>query len=105
LQVPIEPVTLHASHAPEHAVLQQTPSAHDPLAHSAATPHVAPLAFGTMQTPPTQWSPVAHAASELQVDGQLVEKPSHKNGAQLGEAVVPLARVVHVPTVPGSVHD
>jgi hypothetical protein len=35
LHVPIEPDSTHDSHAPLHALLQQTPSAQKPLAHCA----------------------------------------------------------------------
>ncbi len=54
-QVPTKPDTLQASHAPPHAVLQQTPSMQNPLAHSLKVEQKAPLAasVGT-HTPPTQ---------------------------------------------------
>jgi len=34
---------LQASHEPPHALSQQTPSAHTPLAHSASAEHAVPL--------------------------------------------------------------
>jgi hypothetical protein len=51
-QVPTEPVRLHASQAPPHAVLQQTPSTQLPEAHWLAAVHTVPLAiFGTQLVP------------------------------------------------------
>jgi hypothetical protein len=46
------PKTLHAWQAAVQAVLQQTPSTHEPLAHCAADVHVDP--FGPRQIPPWQ---------------------------------------------------
>ena len=43
LHVPTLPVTLQASHAPPHAVLQHTPSTQLPLPHWLVAEHVAPL--------------------------------------------------------------
>jgi hypothetical protein len=44
LHVPTLPATLHASHAPPHAVLQHTPSTQLPLPHWLAEVQVTPLA-------------------------------------------------------------
>jgi hypothetical protein len=38
-------VPSHASHGPSHARLQQSPSTHEPLAHSAFAVHVRPFFF------------------------------------------------------------
>jgi hypothetical protein len=43
--VPALPERLQASHAPEQAALQQTPSTQIPLVHSLAAPQAAPFAF------------------------------------------------------------
>jgi hypothetical protein len=48
---PTLPPTLHASHWPLHAVLQQTPSTQFPLPHSALPPHVAPSGFEHVPLP------------------------------------------------------
>ena len=47
-------VRLHAWQVPVHAVLQQVPSAQNPLVHSAAALHFWPVAFLAMQTPAAQ---------------------------------------------------
>ncbi len=55
LHVPTIPVRLHASQAPLHAVLQQTPSTQLPLPHWLAALHTAPgLSFGTHAPLPLQ---------------------------------------------------
>ncbi len=54
MQVPTDPLTLHALQAPVHAVLQQKPSTHWCEAHWAALVQAAPLARGTPQVPPLQ---------------------------------------------------
>jgi hypothetical protein len=51
-QVPTLPVRLHFSHVPEHRVLQHTPSAQKPVAHSEPREQVCPSDF--LQTPETQ---------------------------------------------------
>lgn len=54
VHVPALPVNTQLSHAPAHAVLQQTPSTHCEDAHSAALVHAVPFcSFGT-QAPPLQ---------------------------------------------------
>ncbi len=51
-QVPTEPVTLHASQAPPHAVLQQTPSTQLPERHWLFAVHAGPLpSFATQLVP------------------------------------------------------
>jgi hypothetical protein len=45
---------LHASQAPPHAVLQQTPSTQLPLAHSPAPAQLEPFVFFATQAPPEQ---------------------------------------------------
>jgi hypothetical protein len=64
LQVPAEPLTLHASHVSPQAVLQHTPSAQKPLVHSPGPTHAAPLIFVGLQTLScwSQNSPVPHCA-------------------------------------------
>jgi hypothetical protein len=43
VQTPTWPARLHASQAPPHVVLQQTPSMQNPLVHSLPDPHDVPL--------------------------------------------------------------
>jgi hypothetical protein len=53
VQVPTEPATLQASHAPPHVVSQHTPSTQNPLAHELPPLHAVPLtSLGT------QWMPL-----------------------------------------------
>ncbi len=54
LQMPTEPATLQASHAPEQALLQQTPSTQLPLEHWLFPVHVAALASFATQLVPLQ---------------------------------------------------
>jgi hypothetical protein len=42
-QVPTVPWSAHVTHVPVHALLQQTPSAQKPVAHSAAIVHELPI--------------------------------------------------------------
>lgn len=51
LQVPIDPLTSHASHWPAQAVLQHTPSTQLPLAHSAELEQVCPFGRPTHVRP------------------------------------------------------
>src|SRR5688572_16278554 len=68
VHVPTAPVRLQASHAPEHATLQQTPSVQNPEVHSPAATHARPLAFFSMQVAPLQyWVEVHPLASAGQV--------------------------------------
>jgi hypothetical protein len=53
-QVPALPVRLQAWQLPVQAVLQQYPSAQNPLAQSPAAEQVCPFVFFGMQTPPAQ---------------------------------------------------
>jgi hypothetical protein len=53
-QVPTEPVTLHASQPPPHAVLQQTPSTQLPERHWLFEVHVGPFASFATQLVPLQ---------------------------------------------------
>jgi hypothetical protein len=62
-------------------VLQQTPSAQLPEAHSVALRHVAPFIFGP-QLPATHFRPATHASSFPQMSKHLLVDGSHENGAQ-----------------------
>ena len=70
-QVPICPALLQASHVPVHALLQQTPSAHDrPVLQSLVTVHVCPWArlvpqvlVMVLQVTPTQSAFDAHVVA------------------------------------------
>jgi hypothetical protein len=52
--VPTDPETLHASHAPLQAALQQTPSTQLPLVHELLLLHATPLASFGMHEEPLQ---------------------------------------------------
>jgi hypothetical protein len=54
LQVPAEPDTSHASHAPPHAPLQHTPSTHNVLWHCEFVLHALLLGRAAVQPPLTQ---------------------------------------------------
>ena len=64
LQVPTEPLTSQASHCPEQAKLQQTPSAQLPDAHSVPPAQAWPLDRST-QVPLLQRGLVAVVQSAL----------------------------------------
>ena len=55
LHVPGEPDTSHASHAPPHAPLQQTPSTHNVLWHCEFALHALLLGRAAVQLPLTQY--------------------------------------------------
>jgi hypothetical protein len=93
-QVPVDPARLHASHCPEHALLQQTPSVQLPDVHWLEARHVAPFACFAAHDPALQKSPVTQSASDAHVVKQLVAP--HTNGAH--------AVVVGVPHAPDPSH-
>lgn len=72
---------LHASHWPEQAVSQQTPSMQLPDAHWVPATHAAPLPSFAMHSPPPQNVPDAQSVSAPQVVAQIV--PAHLYGAQV----------------------
>lgn len=43
--MPMKLLRLHATHVPVQGLLQQTPSTHSPLLHSAADAHLSPFAL------------------------------------------------------------
>jgi hypothetical protein len=72
--VPDSPATLHASHCPSHAALQQTPSAQNaPAGHASTFEHAAPSASRGLHEPEAQYAVatqselVAHATTHLPV--------------------------------------
>ena len=85
-QLPSSPVWLHDRHAPPHAVLQHTPSAQWPEAHSPGPVwQEAPFIFRPQLPfkhlrPATQFASVTHAGKHLLVD------VSHEYGAHTTEA-------------------
>lgn len=103
MQVPTEPLTLHALQAPVHAELQHTPSTQRPEAHWLAAEHVLPL----QRKPEHEGRPGVPAGAAVQVPGValhtshglphavLQQKPSmHWCEAHCAEFVqaMPLAR-------------
>lgn len=84
-QVPSEPTRLQERQAPPHAVLQQTPSAQWPEAHSTSPPgQSAPFIF-LPQLPCTHLRPLTQSASVLHVGKQRFVPALHENGAQTVE--------------------
>lgn len=81
-QVPIRPLWLQLTQAPEQATLQQKPSAQNLEAHCEAAVQTAPMGFGP-QLPPTHLMPPAQSLSEAQVMTQAPVWLSHPNGAQM----------------------
>lgn len=80
-QVPSEPTRLHERQAPPHAVLQQTPSAQWPEAHSTSPPgQSAPFIF-LPQLPCTHLRPLTQSASVLHVGKHWFVPALHENGA------------------------
>ena len=73
MQLPRLAGRAHDSQASVHAVLQQTPSVQNPLAHSTPEPQVAPLSFGGTQALDEQMNPAAQSASWLHCAGQPEE--------------------------------
>lgn len=79
VHVPRLPATLHATHAPVHAVLQQTPSTQPPLAHCDDDVHASPSARSSLHVDcdgcPARFSqnaPLTHAASLAQLVAHAV---------------------------------
>ena len=70
--------TLHASHPPLHAELQQTPSTQYPETHSDAELQAVPLAFPDWHRPPMQDVLFVHWEEPVQVVGQLAAVPLHR---------------------------
>jgi hypothetical protein len=128
VQVPAAPVRLHAMHAPEQAVLQQTPSTQNPLAQRTLEVHAAPSGATGWQVPLSHTFP--DAQSELAVQTVLHLPLPHVYGEQLWDTgvwqlpapsqadapvnvepeqlaaphVVPAGRAEQVPTTPGRLH-
>jgi hypothetical protein len=74
VQRPSDEVSAHDTQAPVQAVLQQTPSAHRPLAQSPPAAHVWPFCLGP-QLPFTQACPLTQSAL-------LVHRLMHAPSAQ-----------------------
>jgi hypothetical protein len=74
-QNPARPAWLHLSHVPPQRDSQQAPSVQKPLAHSASTPQVIPIAF--RHVPPTQAYPPAQSGSPAQEVRQAPVPASH----------------------------
>jgi len=67
VQVPALPASAHDTHAPVHAVRQQTPWAQTPLEHSLPSPHTAPGGFKP-HDPPLHTPGGAQSASARHVE-------------------------------------
>jgi hypothetical protein len=81
VQVPGWPTRLHERHAPLQAVLQHTPSAQCPDAHSVFCSQTAPFIFRP-QDPFTHLRPTTQSMSELHFEKHMLVPRSHENGAQ-----------------------
>jgi hypothetical protein len=72
-------VPLQRSHEPVQAVVQQTPSAQNPEAHSASRVHAAPGAFPLppppVHAPPLQLAPLTQSADVAHHTGQPDDVP------------------------------
>jgi len=104
VHVPIDPVTLHASHWPPHAVSQQTPSTQFADVHCDALVHAVPPPFFGSHEPALQKSPVTQSASLEQVLKHTVDPQTYGEQDEVlgvGHAPAPsqLAEAVAVPAV------
>jgi hypothetical protein len=102
-QMPCFPGTLQASHWPEQAVSQQTPSTQLLDLHCVAAKQASPLSSLDRHSPPPQKFPPVHSASVEQPVPQAV--PSHTYGAHVvvdnaGHAPAPLQPAPAVATPP-----
>jgi hypothetical protein len=80
-QVPTRPLWLQLTQAPEHATLQQNPSAQKPDAHCDEVAQTAPMGLGP-QLPATHLTP-AQSLSAAQVTTHALVSLSQPNGAQM----------------------
>jgi hypothetical protein len=78
-QVPLLPSTLHASHWPVHARVQQTPSTHTLDWHSPPVLHPTPAVFLPTHTPPAQYWLLLQSPSVA----QLFCPPTQRSPAQV----------------------
>ena len=104
VQTPAAPGRLHASHAPLHAVLQQTPSTQLAALHWLPAVQAAPSVFFGTQRPPAQKLVETQPESCLHLAGQLADAPSQTYGAQLGSPGAAATTLLQVPTVPARLH-
>jgi hypothetical protein len=74
--VPTEPATLHASHVPPQATLQQTPSTQLPLAHSPLMVHAAPLPSSVQAPAPLQVVTPGHSLAGSVAAGMGAQTPT-----------------------------
>src|SRR5439155_10401131 len=77
VHVPTCPPTSHASHDPEQATSQHTPSAQCPLAHAASEAHVCASLRWPTQAPPEQKASLAQSAFVAHPDGHVAAAPPH----------------------------
>jgi len=85
--VPTEPLSLHDSHCPSHALLQQIPSTQSPEVHCVSDEQESPLpSFATQAPVASQYWFDAH-----EVDVQLVSHVALPSSAQSrsGQSAVP----------------
>jgi len=101
-QVPVVPVPSQRSHAPAQGVLQQTPSAHAPVAHTAAEAHAVPCALSGTHAGAWQKVPSGQPCVELQAPGQSPDWPSQVAPPQAGWPGLPAGKVLQSPTAPGT---
>jgi hypothetical protein len=104
---------VHAVHVPEHAVLQQTPSAQKPLVHWVPSPPVQglPSICAAVQTPLLQKLPAAQSPStEQAVHTRFLQSPLAQSLsnlqslvlAQAGQELPPQSTSVSVPSLMSS---
>jgi hypothetical protein len=108
VHVPRVPARLQATHAPEQAASQHTPSTQRPERHSQAAPQVAPSPFFAAQPLPEQKAAAeshcvaAHAPEQVVLHAPA---PLHAYTPQPPSGSPPDAWFLHVPTEPAALHD
>jgi hypothetical protein len=103
LQVPTEPVMLHASHWPVQPVSQQTPSTQLPDPHWVAPKQALPLPSFAMHSPPPQKKPVVQSVSTEQLVAHAVAPHlygAHGTELAVGQTPVPPQTAPSVPMPP-----
>jgi hypothetical protein len=103
VHLPPVPVRLHATHGPEQAVLQQTPSAQKPVSHAQPSAHEAPAVRSTTHLLPEQKALVLQFVE--QVLGQLVKQAPAPLQVYVPHSVsgsVPAVKLVQVPRAPAT---
>jgi hypothetical protein len=100
LHVPSAPATLHASHVPLHALLQQYPSAQLPERHCAPEVQALPVANSPSHEPALQLLPGLQSSAAFTQGEMQAPAPSHQALPQSPERSSPRGTGEQVPTRP-----